>query len=102
MTSSHSSADENFGAAAGNAVETGANQSRDDLRYWQPRQAREMNHLGRRQRMQLEVGVPCFDRAKQIFVPLEWEIGIVSTLQQELDAADCNRFVDLAEDLVEA
>ena len=42
------------------------------------------------------------DRAEQIFVPRQRQIRIVAALQQQLHAADRDRLVDLAEQLVEA
>ena len=61
-----------------------------------------MNDLGRRQRVQLERRIARLDRAEQILVPRQRQIGIVAALQQELNAADRDRLVDLPEDLVEA
>src|SRR6187401_2242297 len=61
-----------------------------------------MNDLGRRERVQLEVRIACLDRAEQIFVPGQRQIGIMTSLQQQLNAAYLDRLVDLAEDLVEA
>ena len=50
----------------------------------------------------LNVGIPLLDRAEQILVPRERQIGIVAALQQQLDAADGDRLVDLSEQLVES
>ena len=50
----------------------------------------------------LNSGYRAFDRAEQILVPLDRQIGIVAALQQQLVAADGDRLVDLAEDLLEA
>src|SRR6266508_1288779 len=52
--------------------------------------------------MQLERGVPLLHRAEEILVPLERQIGVVSALQEQLNATDRDGFVDLSEDLVEA
>ena len=52
--------------------------------------------------MQLERRIALLHRAEEILVPLDRQIGVVAALQQELHAADGDRFVDLAEDLVEA
>ena len=51
--------------------------------------------------MQLERWIAILDRAKQVLVPRERQIGIVSTLQEQLDPAYRNRFVDLAKQLIE-
>ena len=47
------------------------------------------------------VGIARLDRAEQILVPLERQIGVVAALQQQLAAAERDRLVDLAEDLLE-
>ena len=94
--------DENLGAAAGNAVEPGGDQAIDHRGHRQLRQPRDVNHLRRRQRVQLELRIALLDRAEQILVPRQRQIGIVAALQQQLDAADGDRLVDLPEQLVEA
>jgi hypothetical protein len=60
-----------------------------------------MQHLWRRQRVQLEVRVACLHGTKQVLVPPDRQIGVVPALQQELTAADADGLVNLAEDLVE-
>ena len=50
--------DENLGAAAGNAVQPCGDEPIDDLRNVELRQPRQVNHLGRRQRVQLEIRIP--------------------------------------------
>ena len=94
--------DENLGAAAGNAVEARGDQPIDDLGHAELRQPRQVDHFGRRQRVQLEIRIALLDGAEQIFVPGERQIGVVPALQQQLHAADFDRLVDLPEDLVEA
>ena len=94
--------DENLGAAARDAVEAGGDQPLDDRRHRQLRQARQVDHLRRRERVQLERGIALLDAAEQILVPRQRQIGIVAALQQQLHAADGDRLVDLAEELVEA
>ena len=92
---------EDLGASAWNAVEAGGDEPRDDRGHGQLRHARDMQHLGRRQRVQLEVRVACLHGTKQVLVPRDRQIGVVPALQQELTAADADGLVDLAEDLVE-
>ena len=94
--------DEDLGAAAGNAVEARGDQPIDHGRHRQARRAREVDHLGRRQRVQLERRIALLHRAEEILVPLDRQVGVVAALQQQLHAADGDRLVDLAEDLVEA
>src|SRR5918995_5371864 len=51
--------------------------------------------------MEPERGISLLDRAEQILVPLERKIRVVTTLQQQLAAAELDRLVDLAKDLLE-
>ena len=93
---------ENLRAAAGYAVQARRDQPIDHCRDRQLREARKMNDLRRRKRVQLEIRIALLDRAEQILVPLQRQVGIMTTLQQELRAADGQRFVDLPEHLVES
>ena len=63
---------------------------------------RNVQDFGRRQRVQLELRVPRLHRAEQILVPRDRQVRVVAALQQQLIAADGDRLVDLAEDLLEA
>ena len=94
--------DENLGAAAGNAVEPRGDESIDDLGHADLRQPRQVNHFGRRQRVQLEIWIAILDRAKEIFVPRERQVGVVAALQEQLHAADFDSLVNFPEDLREA
>src|SRR6187551_1702500 len=52
--------------------------------------------------MELELRVARLHTAEQILVPLEREIRIVTSLQQQLSATKFDRLVDLPVDLLEA
>src|SRR5690349_21583952 len=52
--------------------------------------------------MKLEARVLLLDRAEEIFVPLERQIGIVTALEQQLPATERNGLVDLSKDLLES
>src|SRR5215208_4578512 len=93
--------DENFGTAARYAVETRCDQPLDDRRNGNLIQPGNVQDFRRRQRVQLEGGIPRLHSPEQILVPRNRQIGVVTTLQQQLVAADGNRLVNLAEDLVE-
>ena len=93
--------DEDLGAAAGNAVEAGVDQPLDDLRHRQLREPRDVDHFGRRQRVQPERRIARLHRPEQILVPLQRQVRVVAALQQQLPAAERDRLVDLPEDLVE-
>ena len=93
--------DQDLGAAAGNAVETRCSQPVDDGRHGQLGQARQVNHLGRRERVQFERRIAGLDGAKEIFIPGQRQVRIVPALEQQLHAADRNRLVDFAEQLLE-
>ena len=49
----------------------------------------------------LNIRIARLDRAEQILVPRQRQIGIVPALHQQLDAADRDRLVDLSEQLLE-
>ena len=94
--------DENLGAAAGNAVEAGGDEPLDHGGHRELGHAGDVQHLGRRQRVQLEGRVAGLHRAKEVFVPSDRQVRVVPALQQQLTAADADGLVDLLEDLVEA
>ena len=86
MTPSHSSVvvffgamivadavDEDLGAAAGERVEPGVAQPRERLRDRQLRAARDVLHLGRRERVQVD-RVALLDRAEEILVEVDPEV----------------------------
>ncbi len=93
--------DEDLGAAAGNAVEADRDQPVDHAGHRQPRQTRQVDHLGRRQGVQPKCRVARLHRSEQVLVPLDRQVGIVPALQQQLAAAERDGLVDLAEDFVE-
>jgi hypothetical protein len=51
--------------------------------------------------VELENGISGLHSAKEIFVPVQRQVGIVPALQQQLPAPECDRLVDLPEDLLE-
>ena len=58
-------------------------------------------NLGRRETVQLKSRILFTQRAQQIFVPLDAEVRMQSTLHQHAGAAERDRLVDLLADLVE-
>ena len=84
-------------AAAGDRVETGVAQPRQRLRDRQLRAARDVLDLGRRQRVQVDL-VARLDRAEQILVVVDVEVGMVAALHEQARAADRERLLDLLED----
>jgi hypothetical protein len=52
--------------------------------------------------MKLERRIALFDRPEQVFVPGQRQVRIVTALQQQLNTADLDGFVDLAKELVES
>src|SRR5437660_1375773 len=81
--------------APGNGVQSGHEQSINHLGHGEPRQAGQMDHFRRRERMQTELGIKRIHSAEKIFVPLERQIRIVTSMQQQQDAAECEGLVDL-------
>ncbi len=110
MTSSHSSdfvffgamiaadaVDEDLGAAAGNGVEAGVAQPRQRLRDRELRAPRDVLDLRRRERVQVDL-VARLDRAEEILVVVDPEVGMVAALHEEPGAADREGLLDLLVD----
>ena len=94
--------DEDLGAAAGHAAEPGGHQP---LRARRAPAAVEVCAMCRpraAKRVQLEVRIARLHAAEQVLVPRDRQVGVVAALQQQLVAAERDRLVDLAVDLVEA
>ena len=89
--------DEDLRAAAGERVEARVAQAREGLRDRQLGAARDVLHLGRRERVQVD-RVALLDRAEEILVELDPEIGVVAALHEERGAAEGERLLDLLED----
>ena len=90
--------DEDLAATAGDRVEAGVAQAGDRVGDRQARTARDVRHLGRRERVHVELRVALLDRAEQLFVPVDAELGVVPALHEGAGAADCQRLLDLRED----
>src|SRR5919198_1069060 len=84
MTSSHS-------------AEAGVAQARERLPDGQLRAARDVLDLRRRQGVQVD-RVARLDRAEEVLVVLDPEVGVVAALHQQAGAADRERLLDLLED----
>ena len=110
MTSSHSSdfvffgamicahaVDEDLGAAARDRVEAGVAQPRERLRHRELRAPRDVLDLGRRERVQVD-RVARLDRAEEILVVVDPEVGVMAALHEEPGAADRERLLDLLVD----
>src|SRR5262249_54504653 len=65
------------------------------------RQPREVDDFRRRERMKPERRIPGLDCTEQVLVPLDWQVRVVTSLQQQLTAAEGHRLVDLTEHLLE-
>jgi hypothetical protein len=89
--------DENLGAATGNRVEPRVAQPGQRLGDRELRAARDVLHLGRRQRVQVDL-VARLDRAEQILVVVDAEIGVVASLHEQAGAAERQCLLDLLED----
>src|SRR5262249_33287834 len=89
--------DQDLAAAARDRVEARVAQPRDRLPEGQPAPPRDVLHLGRRQRMQVDL-VARLDRPEEILVVRDVEVGMVPALHQQAGAAECQRLLDLLED----
>ena len=110
MTSSHSSdfvffgammradaVDEDLGAAARKRVEAGVAQARERLGHRELRAARDVLDLRRRERVQVDL-VARLDRAEEVLVEVDPEVGVVPALHEQARAADRERLLDLLVD----
>src|SRR5438034_5664859 len=61
----------------------------------------EVMNLRRRETMQLKARVLRTKRAQKIFVPLDAEIRMQSTLHQNAGASECDRLVNLRANLID-
>ena len=89
--------DENLAAAAGDRVEARVAQPAECVGNRELRAPRYVLHLRRRECMQMDP-VTALDRAEQILVVVDAEIGMVTTLHQDAGAAERERLFDLLED----
>src|SRR4051812_24395154 len=89
--------DEDLAAAARDRVETGIAQARDRLPERELAAPCDVLHLGRGQRVQVDL-VASLDRAKEIFVVVDREVGMMAALHEQPGAAEGDRLLDLLED----
>ena len=89
--------DEDLGAAAGNGVEAGVAKPRQRLGHGQLRAPRDVLDLGRREGVQVDL-VPGLDRAEEILVVVDPEVGVMTALHQEPRATDREGLLDLLVD----
>ena len=89
--------DEDLGAAAGNGVEAGVAEPRQRLGHRQLRAPCDVLDLGGREGVQVDL-VTGLDRAEEILVVVDPEVGVMTALHQEPRAADREGLLDLLVD----
>ena len=89
--------DEDLAAAAGDRIEPGVAEPRQRLGDRELRAARDVLDLGRRERMEVN-RVALLDRAEEILVVVDAEVGMVAALHQQAGAAERERLLDLLVD----
>ena len=89
--------DEDLAAAARHRVEAGVAQARERVGDRELRAARDVLDLGRRERVQVD-RVARLDRAEEILVVVDPEVGVVAALHQHAGAAERERLLDLLVD----
>src|SRR6266496_4208715 len=82
--------DEDLAAAARNRIEASLPQPRDRLPERELAAARNVLNLGRRKRVEVDL-VARLDRAEEILVVVDAEVGVVPALHQEAGAAEGDR-----------
>jgi hypothetical protein len=89
--------DEDLAAAARDRVEAGVTQTCQRVRNGELRAARDVLDLRWRERVEVDL-VALLDRAEEVFVVADVEIGVVAALHQNAGAAKVERLLDLLED----
>ena len=89
--------DEDLAAAAGDRVQAGVAQARERLPDGQLGAARDVLDLGGRERVQMDL-VALLDRAEEVLVVIDPEVGMVAALHEQAGAAHRERLLDLLED----
>ena len=89
--------DQHLGAAARQRVEAGVAQARQRLGRRQAGLARDVLDLGGRERVQVD-RVARLDRAEQVLVPVDAQVGVVAALHEDRRPAQRQRLLDLLED----
>src|SRR5215210_644166 len=89
--------DEDLGAAARERVEARVAEPRERLVDRQLGAPRDVLHLARRERVQVD-RVARLDRAEEVFVVRDVEVRVVAALHEQPGAADRERLLDLLED----
>ena len=89
--------DEDLGASARNRVETGVAEPCERLRHRELRPPRDVLDLRRRERVEVD-RVARLDRAEEILVVVDPEVGVMAALHQEPGPADRERLLDLLVD----
>src|ERR1043166_4827681 len=90
--------DQYFAAAAGNRTETGPRKSRDDFFERQPEYFAKMNELAGAESVDIDAGKFIFDMRKQIQVPIQGQLWVMSALHQNLGPPQRDRFFNLPVD----
>ena len=91
--------DQDFSAAAGQAVEAGGPKALQCLRDADVTELGDVSDLGRRERVDVD-GVPLLDACKKAFEPLDAQVGVKPALHHHRRAAKRQRLLDLGVDLV--
>ena len=92
---------QDFRAAAGNRVEPGIAQAGDGVAHAQAGNFGDAQNFRRRKAVQVQLREALLDRAQQIFVIVDAQIGIQAALHENAGAAERDGLLDLLQDGVE-
>ena len=90
--------DQHLGAAAGDRVEAGGLQPRQARGHGEVREPGDVDHLGRRQGVDLQPREAGLDLAKEALEPVDLQFRVQPPLHQQLGAAVLHQFLDFGED----
>src|SRR5207302_1810439 len=88
---------ENLRSAAGNGIEPGVTQARDGIADGESADLGDVSDLGRRKTVAVDLEA-LFDGAQQVFVPVDFEIGVQAALHQDASAAQADGLLNFVED----
>src|SRR5580693_8341296 len=88
---------EDFGAAAGDGIETRVAQTGDGVAQRKAAYFGDVRDLGRGEAVAPDVEFD-FDGAKEVFIPFDLEVRVQAALEEDARAAEVDGLLDLVED----
>src|SRR5208337_1507343 len=90
-----------LGRRAGHSIEAGLLEIGENIQRIAPGKLFQPENLLRTESIDMDLGVTGLQKPQQIEIPGEWQLGIYSPLDQDIETADLPDLVHLARDLIE-